>query len=101
MSQTEARRFEFTTEARSYGQALGRTVNLGVISAVFYKERVPIIMPDTSNDSAGRREQAPRLSAPAAQESAAAAGGDKKADDEYAATGMGRPTGHAVAQVWL
>jgi hypothetical protein len=100
-SQIEARRFEFTTEARSYGQALGKTANLGVISAVFYKERVPIIMPDTSNDSAGRREQAPRLSAPAAQESAAAAGGDKKADDEYAATGMGRPTGHAVAQVWL
>jgi hypothetical protein len=100
-SQTEARRFEFTTEAGSYGQALGKTVNLGVISAVFYKERVSSIMPDTSNDSAGRREPAPRLSAPAAQESAAAAGGDKKADDEYAATGMGRPTGHAVAQVWV
>ncbi len=32
-SQTEARRFEFTTEARSYGQALGKTTNLGVISA--------------------------------------------------------------------
>ena len=40
-SQTEARRFEFTTEARSYGQALGKTANLGVISAVFYEERVP------------------------------------------------------------
>ena len=26
---------------------------------------------------------------------------EKKADDEYAATGMGRRTGHAVAQVWL
>src|SRR5262245_1036470 len=30
-SKTEARRFEFTTEARSYGQALGKTENLGVI----------------------------------------------------------------------
>jgi hypothetical protein len=89
-SQTEARRFEFTTEARSYGQALGKTVNLGVISAVFYKERGPT-MPHTSNDSADRR----------AQEATAAAGGDKTADDEYAATGMGRGTGHAVAQVWL
>ena len=99
-SQTEARRFEFTTEARSYGQALGKTANLGVISAVFFKERVPTV-PDTSNDYAGRQAPAPRLSAPAAQEATSAAGGDKKADDEYAATGMGRRTGHAVAQVWL
>ncbi len=38
-SRTEARRFEFTTEERSYGQALGKTGNLGVISAVFFKER--------------------------------------------------------------
>src|SRR5688572_21793267 len=30
-SQSEARRFEFTTEERSYGQALGKTANLGVI----------------------------------------------------------------------
>ena len=49
-SQTEARRFEFTTEARSYGQALGKTANLGVISAVFFKERVSAITPDTSNE---------------------------------------------------
>ena len=100
-SQTEARRFEFTTEARSYGQALGKTANLGVISAVFFKERVPTIMPDTSNDhsappgagtavvGAGRSRRLPRPRA------------DKKADDEYAATGMGRRTGHAVTQVWL
>jgi hypothetical protein len=26
---------------------------------------------------------------------------DRKAVAEYAATGMGRPTGHAVTQVWL
>jgi hypothetical protein len=99
-SQTEARRFEFTTEARSYGQALGKTANLGVISAVFFKDRVHTIMTDTSNDDAGRRALSPRLSAPAGPE-AAAAGGDKKARDEYAATGMGRWTGHAVEQVWL
>jgi hypothetical protein len=100
-SQTEARRFEFTTEARSYGKALGKTVNLGVISAVFYKERVPTIMADRSSDYAGKRAPAPQLSVPAEQEAAAAAGGDKKADDEYAATGMGRRTGHTLAQVWL
>jgi hypothetical protein len=28
-------------------------------------------------------------------------GAVRKADEEYAATGMGRRTGHAVTQVWL
>jgi hypothetical protein len=97
-SQTEARRFEFTTEARSYAQAIGKTANLGVISAVFFKERVSTIVRDTSNDHEARRAPAPRSSAPAEQEAAAAR---KKADDEYAATGMGRRTGHAVTQMWL
>ena len=50
-SQTEARRFEFTTEAQSYGQALGATANLGVISAAFFKERAPIVVPEASNDT--------------------------------------------------
>ena len=82
-SQLEARRFEFTTEASSYGQALGKTANLGVISAVFFRERVPAITQETSKD-----------------ESTASANA-KRADDEFAATGMGRRTGHAVTQVWL
>ena len=94
-SQLEARRFEFTTEARSYGQALGKTANLGVISAVFFKERVPAIM----KDERGRQQLAPPSSAPPEQEAASAEA--KRADDEYAATGMGRRTGHAVTQVWL
>ena len=45
-SQTEARRFEFTTEARSYGQALGATANLGVISAAFFRERARSVVPE-------------------------------------------------------
>src|SRR6185436_10123367 len=53
-SHSEARRFEFTTEAGSYGQAIGKTANLGVISAVFFKERAPIIAPYTSEDHARR-----------------------------------------------
>jgi len=40
-SLTQARRFEFTTEEHSYGRWLGRTDDLGIISAVFYRERVP------------------------------------------------------------
>ena len=97
-SQTDARRFEFTTEARSYGQALGKTANLGVISAVFFKERPPVIVSDTGRDSVRRQAAAPSATA---QQEASAAGANKRADDEYAATGMGRRTGHAVTQVWL
>jgi hypothetical protein len=106
-SQSEARRFEFTTEEHSYGQALGKTANLGVISAVFFRERVPVSL---SRDSA-RQEAAPAPSASpappaaAAERSAAAesptAGLAKRADEEYAATGMGRRTNHAVTQVSL
>src|SRR5436190_24108296 len=38
-----ARSFFFTGERRSYGAALGQTENLGVIEAVFYRERRPRI----------------------------------------------------------
>jgi len=98
-SQTEARRFEFTTEDRSYGQALGKTANLGVISAVFFKERVVTYLPDTSRDR--DRQSAPSPKAQAKREDAGAAREESRAADEYAATGMGRRTGHAVEQVWL
>src|SRR5687768_4948806 len=43
VNRAEARRFEFTTEPNSYAQALGKAANLGVISAVFYKERVAVM----------------------------------------------------------
>src|SRR5262245_53952278 len=39
-SRNDARRFEFTTEENSYGTALGKTANLGVITAVFFREHV-------------------------------------------------------------
>ena len=96
-SQTEARRFEFTTEEKSYGQALGKTANLGVISAVFFKERAVTYLQESQKNQA-RRQPAPSASAP---ESAAGARDESRAKDEYAATGMGRRTGHAVEQVWL
>ena len=103
-SQSEARRFEFTTEARSYGAALGKTENLGIITAVFFKERVPVPVPYSSNLERRRQDQAeppaPASAAPA-QEAAGAAASRSKAADEYAATGMGRRTDHAVTQVWL
>jgi hypothetical protein len=98
-SHTEARRFEFTTEENSYGQALGKTANLGVISAVFFKERVVKFTPDKWKDLA-RNRPAPSASSPAesAKDTRQESSRDK---DEYAATGMGRSTDHAVEQVWL
>jgi hypothetical protein len=108
-SASEARRFEFTTEEQSYGQALGRTSNLGIISAVFFKERqsAPIIerrREDSSSRQAPSAPSAPAASAgAAAHESAADSASNRaaKAEDEYAATGMGRRTGHAVTRVRL
>ena len=127
-SQLEARRFEFTTEERSYGQALGRTANLGVITAVFFRERrVALATPpsrerrgdvesNTAPSEAPASPSAAQAEAPAAAQRASGAGaraGDSAADsagdgaggrparDEYAATGMGRATGHAVTQVHI
>jgi hypothetical protein len=94
-SQTEARRFEFTTEEKSYGQALGKTANLGVISAVFFKERVVRFAPETSKRD---RQQAPSTSA---LESPIGARDESRMKEEYAATGMGRRADHAIEQVWL
>ena len=90
-SRTEARRFEFTTEEHSYGQALGKTANLGVISAVFFKERVSTRMTE------GARDAGP--SAPAVGEASASRA--RQSENEYAATGMGGRTGHVVTQVWM
>ena len=82
------------------GQALGKTANLGVITAVFFKERTSAIVSGTSNDEAGRRAGVPESPARLEQEAPAAASRSGEAD-EYAATGMGRRTDHAVTQVWL
>ena len=101
-SASKARAFEFTTEERSYGQALGRTANLGLISAVFFRERVPqySLRRDADEPRARAEQAAPR--APGAGEGLVSGGGANKATaDEYAATGMGTRRDHAVEQVWL
>lgn len=81
-----ARRFVFTGERKSYGAALGQTENLGVIEAVFYRER-----PRHVSELQGREERTDRSSpAPSAQ---------GKLSDDYAATGMGGRTRHDVTTV--
>ena len=81
-----ARRFFFTGEERSYGAALGQTENLGIIEAVFYRERhrkVTVFAP--------RMEQSEKSAAPSAAGAAPS--------DDYAATGMGGRTTHEVEMV--
>ena len=94
VSDQTARRFFFTGERHSYGAALGATENLGVIEAIFYRERRPEISRFRQGAVGGAE---PNAAAPAprsesAQEKAAA-------DDEYAATGMGGRTRHDVERV--
>ncbi len=106
-----ARRFYFTTEERSYAQWLGRPEDAGVISAVFYRERVPEppavtqMLPSVGGGEAGRDQGAPRP-APAAPLAAAPQAGsaarrEAAQESDYAATGIGREVRHNVQQVWL
>jgi hypothetical protein len=99
-SRTAARRFEFTTEARSYGAALGKTENLGIISAAFFRERAEAPTPLALEDSRSRRA-APAAPAAGAREESASKQSPREADASMAATGMGRETDHAVTQVRL
>lgn len=111
-SQTAARRFEFTSEERSYAEALGTASDMGIISAVYYRERAhPILRDKASGGRPGRfgdfGGQNEARSAPAAPEAQAApaqesqGGAAKRERDEYAATGMGRQTDHAVTQIHI
>src|SRR5215213_343953 len=82
MSSERARRFYFTDERDSYGAKLGQTANLGVIAAVFFRERRPV--PITRPPYPITRD---KMEAP---ESSARAQSAPRPDDDYAATGIGR-----------
>ncbi len=106
-SRTEARTFEFTSEERSYGAALGKTANLGIISAVFFREKVTPPAPVTDGAlERGRAIPTPAPTAPmgTAQDNnahRASPRAERKETSELAATGMGTRTEHVVTQVWL
>lgn len=100
-----ARLFTFTTESRSYAAWLGDTSNLGVIEAVFYREKTPprpvcrscdVRALPQSREGRPRSENAP---APAAAESKAAGAARADAIGEFAATGMGDATTNVVTRV--
>ena len=98
-SSTTARRFFFTTEEESYGAWLGRTSNLGIISAAVFRERVPEPAPITrphSREGESKKDSARRMkSAP----SAAPLAPESELSDELAATGIGRELDHHVRRV--
>jgi hypothetical protein len=106
VSSSRARHFYFTTERDSYGAKLGQTANLGVIAAVFFRERQPIpiqVIPPPrppSRSSEDRKEQGGR-SADAPSASARKAEGYPPPDDESAATGIGRSVNHDVRWVQM
>ena len=108
VSSSYARRFVFTGERDSYGAALGKTDDLGVIEAVFFREKVRRPVPvaptaceprDASSRSGGPAE-APRAKGEAAREGEKVAAAPSLSD-EYAATGMGERDRHDVTQVDL
>jgi hypothetical protein len=96
-----ARRFVFTSESNSYGTWLGHTSDLGVISALFFRESKhrdeisaappypqPRVKRSAENEAGG---DAPREKARGEMKGAA--------KDELAATGIGREVEHRVIQV--
>jgi hypothetical protein len=111
MSRTRARRFYFTSEQDSYANKIGRTEDVGVISAVFFRERRAYaeVAPPSPRplDSQSQRGESELKKESASSSNAAGAGQPKQRaatranDDEYAATGIGRSVGNDVRWVNL
>src|SRR6266550_3946040 len=110
MSSERARRFYFTSEQDSYGAKLGQNSNLGIVSAVFFRELRPIpvpIMPAPPPrpryEERGERERsstAPDRGAGIRQSpSDRSSKGVLSGDDDYAATGIGRSVRNDVQWV--
>jgi hypothetical protein len=111
VSAERARHFYFTTERDSYGAKLGQTANLGVISAVFFRERQPVpvqisppprpVRPPYERDdkdgvSDNRSSNAPSASA---RKESGSIKSYPAPDEESAATGIGRSLNNDVRWV--
>src|SRR5688572_8696133 len=109
MSSSRARRFYFTTERDSYAARLGRASDLGLITAVFFRESTPryTAVPPPYYEPARPRERSSReegemrsqSEAPKSRGSAGATAARPRDDDGHAATGIGRSVGHDVT--WI
>ncbi len=109
VSGTTARAFFFTGERGSYGAWLNETENLGVIEAVFFRERLRMtpVLSEVSPGAGDRRNARGEADSSRAPAPAPQPGGRfdaKKADgpalsDELAATGIGVRRDHQVERV--
>jgi len=101
VSSTDARRFFFTTEEKSYGAWLGRTVNLGVIEAVVFREQAP--RPIVGKWLGAGVGESPAAAEPRRRSAEGESDSDEKSApaDELAATGIGRRVDHRVRRVHL
>jgi hypothetical protein len=110
VSDKAARQFFFTGERHSYGAALGQTDNLGVIEAVFFRERHPEVSTygrrwdkdeaEQGGAGSGRTQDEASKAQPRSGAAAPPAAEPKPAlSDDYAATGMGHSTSHEVESV--
>ena len=112
MSSERARRFYFTSERDSYAAKLGQTANLGLISAVVFRERVRTITEITPRRADRSYKDEQRSESDSAAKSSAPSAGHRTMggatsqpvpgpDDESAATGIGRSVRNDVRWVNL
>jgi len=110
MSSNRARRFYFTSEPDSYAAKLGRPSDIGMISAVFFREQsriTEIVPPPYSRRDSGTRSETERhAERPSASADGAAKSGSSREraiapEDDYAATGIGRSVDNSVYLVNL
>jgi len=98
VSNRAARSFFFTGERHSYGASLGQTENLGVIEAVYFRERRHDVemyrQPTFSEGRSGAMN-----SAPAEPPAPSAKAQRREAEDDYAATGMGSKERHEIEMI--
>ncbi|HEX4822897.1 MAG TPA: hypothetical protein VFV19_01155 [Candidatus Polarisedimenticolaceae bacterium] len=93
-----ARRFFFTTEERSYGSWLGRTDDLGVISAAFFRER-PHFEPQPMREIEKKQKDAPCERDAAGGSAREMAAPPSAKSDALAATGIGGQVDHQVRSI--
>ena len=115
MSSTRARRFYFTNERDSYANRIGRPSDMGVITAVFFRERrnrteiYQSPSPHKSQSRGADRSESKRSAQTGAPPVASAESGrasgrvmrTPEADDDYAATGIGRSVTNDVWSVQM
>ncbi|HUO84940.1 MAG TPA: hypothetical protein VM534_07500, partial [Thermoanaerobaculia bacterium] len=106
VSEKSARRFLFTGERSSYGAALGQTENLGVIEAIWFRERRPRFTPrlqgrDSADPGGRSKSEASGESRERAASAPQVEGQSADTSDDYAATGMGDRMRHGVERVHL